>query len=523
MFVADPSEVAIRRKEARTTEIILYGTPTRTYRLETTTSLNEPIDRQNGPTRTMTNSFFIVPSTATTNDARFHRARQLWPGCRPASLQGQFFQVEMIPRRRQEAFASLGGLREISFNDRTQAHTPRNCEIIRGRDGTASAAESGDQAESRASLEARGSFPVPRRSPEPYQEKPNNLAYPMKKLLVSLSCLVVLFTNAARADDLPFFSTLREEIVNQLTIASNNLALNKKLISTLASNRKTLDKTKPTLVTGSDALGTLARALAKTSLSNTFLPIVTGIRTVYLETMDDKMEELEERLSHTIPGKAQTTAQTDLGKATIAIDAVGTNSNFALSLKALSKAATALAKAEKSVAKAETAKPGANFLTATITESNQGVTLLNSTKTFLDAYYDPIFGEIDIEAADLKKLGGGPVQLRGLSLAAIVPGEGTHTLSLTNESNAYYQRIIAPNIREFEEEEPDFDFQELYLTVDPFNQRLGTGTLTITLDLDANIVWGIFTLTATGSENSDLAVSMTGSFLIRLTTFDDFE
>ena len=345
----------------------------------------------------------------------------------------------------------------------------------------------------------------------------------MKKLLVSLSCLVVLFTNAARADDLPFFSTLREEIVNQLTIASNNLALNKKLISTLASNRKTLDKTKPTLVTGSDALGTLARALAKTSLSNTFLPIVTGIRTVYLETMDDKMEELEERLSHTIPGKAQTTAQTDLGKATIAIDAVGTNSNFALSLKALSKAATALAKAEKSVAKAETAKPGANFLTATITESNQGVTLLNSTKTFLDAYYDPIFGEIDIEAADLKKLGGGPVQLRGLSLAAIVPGEGTHTLSLTNESNAYYQRIIAPNIREFEEEEPDFDFQELYLTVDPFNQRLGTGTLTITLDLDANIVWGTFTLTATGSENSDLAVSMTGSFLIRLTTFDDFE
>jgi len=343
----------------------------------------------------------------------------------------------------------------------------------------------------------------------------------MKKLLASISCLVVLFTNAARGDDLPFFSTLREEIVNQLTIASNNLALNKKLISTLASNLKTLDKTKPTLVTGSDALGTLAKALAKTSLSNTFLPIVTGIRTVYLDTMEDKMEELDERLSHTMPGKKQTAAKTTLDKATIAIDAVGTNSNFTLSLKALSKAAKAVATAEKDVVKAETAKPDANFLTATIIESNQGVTLLKSTKTFLDAYYDPFFGEIAIEAADLKKLKGGPVQLRGLSIAAMVPGEGTHTLSLTNESNAYYQRIIAPNIREFEEEEPEFDFEELYLTVDPFNERLGTGSLTITLDLDANIVWGTFTFTATGRENSELEVSMTGSFLVRLTTFDD--
>ena len=343
----------------------------------------------------------------------------------------------------------------------------------------------------------------------------------MNKLILSLTIFAVLLANIARADDVPFFVPLREEIVNQLTIASNNLALNKKLISALASNLKTLDKTKPTLIAGSATLGTLAKNLGKTTLSNTFLPIVTGIRAVYLETMEGNLDELEERLSHTIPSKAQTTAQTDLGKATIAIDAVGTNSNFALSLKALSQAATALAKAEKSVVKAETAKPEANFLTATITESNQGVTLLKSTKTFLDAYYDPFFGEIDIEATDLKKLKGGPVQLRGLSFTALVPGEGTHTLSLTNESNAYYRRIIAPNIREFEEEEPEFDFDELYFTVDPFNERLGTGSLTITLDLDANLVWGTFTFTASGKDDSNLEVTITGSFLIRLSTFDD--
>ena len=74
------------------------------------------------------------------------------------------------------------------------------------------------------------------------------LLYLMNKLFLPLTCLVTLFANIARADDLPFFSTLREEIVNQLTIASNTVALNKKLISTLASNLKTLDKTKPTLI-----------------------------------------------------------------------------------------------------------------------------------------------------------------------------------------------------------------------------------------------------------------------------------
>jgi hypothetical protein len=76
-FVADPPEVDVRLTAPDTIEPVIFGVPGRTYRLETTTSLREPIGWENGPTWTMTNSFFIVPSAATTNDARFHRARQL--------------------------------------------------------------------------------------------------------------------------------------------------------------------------------------------------------------------------------------------------------------------------------------------------------------------------------------------------------------------------------------------------------------------------------------------------------------
>jgi hypothetical protein len=344
----------------------------------------------------------------------------------------------------------------------------------------------------------------------------------MYKLILPLACVAVLFANIARGDDLPFFSSLREEIASQLTIASNTVPLDKKLLASLRSNLKIVDKTKPTLIAGSGALGTLAKGLGKTSLSNAFLPILTGIRTVYIDTMETQMDGLADRLADTIPGKAQTSAQTALDKAATAIDAVGTNSNFALSLKALSTAAKALAAAEKSVAKAETAKPGPNFITATITETDQGTTALKPLKGTLEAFYDDFDGTIEIDVAELTKLSGGRVQTRMLEITAEVPDEGAYELSLTDEAVAWYQRIVSPSFAEFEEEEPDFEFYENFFTIDPFNQTLGTGTLTITVDFEANIVWGTCSFTAGGSENAGLEATVTGSFLVRLSTYEEF-
>jgi len=80
-----------------------------------------------------------------------------------------------------------------------------------------------------------------------------------------------------------------------------------------------------------------------------------------------------------------------------------------------------------------------------------------------------------------------------------------------------YERGIVLNINA---PYPEVESQETYLTVDPVNHRLGTGTMTITLDLDANLVWGEFTFTAKGMEDSNLEVSMTGSFLVRLEVFE---
>lgn len=76
-FIADPPEVDLRLPAASVAENILFGVPDQSYRLESTTSLNTPIDWEHGPTVTLTNSFFIFPSASTTNNARFYRARKL--------------------------------------------------------------------------------------------------------------------------------------------------------------------------------------------------------------------------------------------------------------------------------------------------------------------------------------------------------------------------------------------------------------------------------------------------------------
>jgi hypothetical protein len=340
---------------------------------------------------------------------------------------------------------------------------------------------------------------------------------------VQLVCLAVLLTAVARADGLPFFSTLREEVVNQLTIATNTPPLNKKLVAALRTNLKLIDRTKPTLVNGSAALGVLAKGLARTAPSNTFLPILTDTRTVYVEALNAEIPPLVSRLGATIPGKAQNAAWTALAKLSAAIDDARTNVNFTVALKSLSKAAKALVVAQKAVGKAETARPGASFVTATITESNQGVTSFKAAGGYLDGAYYPDDGVLNLFAGDLKKLGGGLTQARLITLIATVPASGSYTFNLagSQQSFATYDRGIYRNINS---DEPDVEFEDNFSTANSFSTPPPAGTLNISVDLEARLAWGDFTFTASGSNDSNLAVSMTGSFLIRLEVIeDDFE
>jgi hypothetical protein len=342
----------------------------------------------------------------------------------------------------------------------------------------------------------------------------------MKSLSAFLVALAFSAGTVARADDLPYLSPLRDALVTQLTIVTSTVPANKPLASTLSASLKLVDRTKPEYVAGSASIGTLANLLLKTSLSNEFRPILEGIRDTYVENMAAEEDGLNHRVALVIPGKTQTAAQTAIGKFSVALDLVSTNPDFKFSLPALKKAAAALLAADKAVVKAETAKPGASFLTATVLESGQPATTLKPTaKTILEATYDPFFGEIDIDAGDMVKLGGTRVGLRFLSLTAMVSGPGTYTLSLTNDAQGYavYERAILADIRD---PYPEPDSQEFFATIDPFNQRLGSGTMTITLSEDSSVVWGSFSFTGLGIEVTSRTATITGTFLMRVETFE---
>ncbi len=338
----------------------------------------------------------------------------------------------------------------------------------------------------------------------------------MKKRLYTLTCLAVLFSNISRGGELPLFSSLRAEIENQIAIvSSNNSAPNKKLVARLRSSLSLVNRTQPTLIKGSSALATLAKSLGRTSISNAFIPALIETRGMYIDAMETRLSVLQDRLAHTMPGNTQTAAQTALDRVGAALGDAGTNNNFAVSLSSLSKTAKALLKAEKSVAKAETAPPGANFLTATITESNQGVALYKPTgKDNLGADYGPLSGKIFIHGYDSTELGGGREQLRFLTLFVIVPGEGTHTLSLPNAGDGSYASYSRLTLDESGTVESDIDYSVGFYSS-------GTGTVIITVNLKAKVVWGEFTFTAKNSKNPDLEATVTGSFLLRLEESDD--
>jgi hypothetical protein len=182
----------------------------------------------------------------------------------------------------------------------------------------------------------------------------------MKKYF-SLLGLSLLLALTGRADDLPFFSALRVEIFSQATTASNTVPLDRRLIAALNTNLKLIDRTKPTLVNGSAALGTLAKNLGRTSLSNTFLPLLSEARTAYADRMDAATLAFESRLTETLPGKLRAAAENALSQLRTTIGDARTNASLTLALKSLSKAAKAVGAVEKAVARAESAPPGAGL------------------------------------------------------------------------------------------------------------------------------------------------------------------
>lgn len=206
----------------------------------------------------------------------------------------------------------------------------------------------------------------------------------MKKLKYILTALTLICAAAGhqlRAETLPlYFGDLRSEVTNQLTIASNTVVVDKKLISKLKATLKTIDKNKTnTLAASTKTLALVAKSLNQTTLSNIFDSNIQLVVDLYVSNYFSAQSDLASRLVSTFPGKSHDAADKAMAKLLAAIDAADTNLNSTIASKALSSSSKALVVATKSVTKAEAAPQPPATYQATIAINGASTTTFRPT------------------------------------------------------------------------------------------------------------------------------------------------
>lgn len=197
----------------------------------------------------------------------------------------------------------------------------------------------------------------------------------MMKLLLALTLTLAVFLPRAQAvaDTLPFLTTFRSQVANQLTIASNNIVAtndvrgNTRLKKTLIGALRTIDRTKTnSYVAGASALNVLNRTFYRTSLSNTFNPLVDQTRDVYVASLYLAYSNYAARVNASYPGRSQTAAFATLARLLAAIDTANTNTNVLVALRFLSTAARTETATLAATKRAEAAPLPPQQYTATI-------------------------------------------------------------------------------------------------------------------------------------------------------------
>lgn len=190
----------------------------------------------------------------------------------------------------------------------------------------------------------------------------------MKRFLLALAVSLAVTLPAARAgavaDTLPFLSSLRHEVTNQLTIQSNLVAaatnkaqakLPKSLAGKLKLALRTIDRTKTNYAAGAKTLSTLNKSFARSALSNEFNPLLDATFDQYIDALNDEIDDAEDRINAAYPGRSRDAALKALARMIAYVDSATTNTNFLRALKALGSAAKGEALVEKATVRAENA------------------------------------------------------------------------------------------------------------------------------------------------------------------------
>lgn len=299
----------------------------------------------------------------------------------------------------------------------------------------------------------------------------------MKRIVALIILTFAVAVPSARAiNALPFFGDLRNQVVAQQVLGSNDVVANKKLLASLKKALKTIDKTKPTYVAGAKSLGMLAKTLNRTSVSNAFVGDFEATLEDYLAALMGEENSLSTRLASAFPSKSHTSALTALDLLDEAlIRAAGTNDIIAAA-KFLSTAAKDLGKAAKLTDKAEDAPAPAAQVDADISGAlNTSIKTQGAAVTGVPSQFNLLGGT------------GSPTNMKTIQFGLQNVMEGTHIVAVINGNF---------NITSSQ----------------PAIYSNGSGTATVTYNSASHSLYGTFTFIATGTGPSSGTVTVSGSF-----------
>ena len=301
----------------------------------------------------------------------------------------------------------------------------------------------------------------------------------MKQLFLVLALVLIAIVPPAHAAIfLPHLADVRVEITNQLAIASNAPALDKKLVSALRKSLTLIDRPGKTNVANDlKTLGLVAKSLNRTSVSNEFQSEFTAAVDEYFILLSAAANSGSNRLNATYPGRLRDSAAKALEKVFASLLDASGYLDLAAEAKLLSKIAIAIGRAETAIARAEDAPAPPASITATVTGS------LNTTIKTQGA---------GIVAGDSLVLNGAQAMgagIKQINLVCMAVPEGTHTVNVENGN-----------------------INTLQFPGTSMNFGNGVGTATVTRNNANRTAFGTFSFTATGVSGTIGTITVTGEF-----------
>ncbi len=254
----------------------------------------------------------------------------------------------------------------------------------------------------------------------------------MKRILIALVVLTAALPQHARASVfLPFLDPIRSEILNQQTIVSNAPSLDKPLATSLRKALLQIDRPTPTnLVNDTKALSSIAATLNKTSLSNTFDPLIRSALGNYAGVVGGELHSVSNSLLATFPSGPHTAGNNLITQAFDAVDSALANVNTTTGTKALAAVTKKLGVVNSLLAKARNAPAPPVQFRATITASGEGSSAFQPTPARAAAAV--LTGNtLQIVGVQVQRIGGTSVRTRYLTVAIPNIIEGTHVYNVS--------------------------------------------------------------------------------------------